>query len=368
VADNSQGTLIAFLFLLFSLVPVIPALGYYAARWMLQAKSFVVHGVMLPIHSFLFWYLTCASLAASIFGVWLRYSSSSDKKRQAPVRTEDLLNEPQMRFAICYALCTEIEAYRTNKRVPHMERASSLWKDLLPSLHRLFGFGSQWREEGNGPDSFEQYMLAREGLIVHPQHEATQFFPQLHKLITTLSWFQVNDRTASIISAFDALRSKIRDRIKDKKDLFQVSKCLTPLSVYLYTQIPDISDTELQKQNFHQVEKDALDVFVTQMGLLEPYKSERRKTSKIKAGEARRAKLGNLLLATVGSGSPFIRFASIWFIVQIFVAVTIPVFILTIKALKIDSTMIALLVGSPLAIAAALTAVPPADPRRKRRR
>jgi hypothetical protein len=46
-----------------------------------------------------------------------------------------------MRFALCYALISELDAYRTNKRQTHIYTARTYWRGLLESLREAFGVG-----------------------------------------------------------------------------------------------------------------------------------------------------------------------------------------------------------------------------------
>jgi hypothetical protein len=185
-----------------------------------------------------------------------------------------------------------------------------------------------------------------------------KFFPQVNKLLDRFSWFKLDPRTESIITAFDGLRSKLSGRIRDKKDLFQVSNCLLPFSLYLYTLIPDITDTEQEKEKLGIFQEISLSSFVQEMASLPDYTPEKRVDSKTEKSAASKAKVGGMLSATVENSAPFFRFISIWVIVQIVVAIAISAFLATVKTLKMDSTLVALLIGSPFAIAAALTAIP----------
>jgi hypothetical protein len=357
--DGVFGTIGFFLLLLFSLIPALPALAYFLSRWISKPLALNVYGIHLSVHSFLFWYLALSALSAICFGIRLKYSSIRQKSGTPTINTAELLNQSQMRFALCYSVKSEIDSYRTNRLPGHIEKANMFWRQLLPSLQDALG-------------SETDYGISSPSGMMHPEWQLTyarpisefvngrrrKFFPQVHKLLDRFSWFKLDPRTESVITAFDGLRSKLSGRIRDKKDLFQVSNCLLPFSLYLYTLIPDITDTEQEKENLGVFQEISLTSFVQEMASLADYTPEKRVDSKTEKSAASKAKVGGMLSATVGNTAPFLRFISIWIIVQIFVAIAISTFLAAVKTLKMDSTLVALLIGSPFAIAAALTAIP----------
>jgi hypothetical protein len=264
-----------------------------------------------------------------------------------------------MRFALCYAVRSEIDLYRTNKRPTHIEKARQYWKMLIRSLREALGTESDhWIGLSRGLIHPTWQLSSEPTDIPFRRRHQERFFPQVHRLLDQFSWFELDARTESIIGSFDGLRPKIGARLRDKKDLFLVSKPLVPFSFYLFTQIPDISDTEEDKTLLRHYEDQALNAFVDEMTLLNEYTPENRITSKIAMSAAKKAKVGDFLSNTVGNPAPFLRFISIWIVLQIIVGIAVLVFLSAIKNLKLDSTLIALLVGSPFAIAAALTAIP----------
>jgi hypothetical protein len=357
--DGTPVTIGFFLFLLFSLIPALPALGYFISHWISKPLTLTIWRLHLSVHSFLFWYLTISALSALLFGIRLKYSSVQQKKNKPTFNAAELLSEPQMRFALCYSVRSEIDAYRTNKRNIHIEKARSFWRKLLISLRDALGSGSDyWRDSWTGMPRPEVQFIYPDEVRRRLRKEKERFFPQVHKLLTTFPWFKLDARTESILLAFDGLRSKLSGRLRDKEDLFQVSNCLFPFSLYLYTQIPDISDTKEEKATFLAFQELALDAFVHEMTLLNNYTPAVRVNTKIEHFSVNKAKVGGILSSTVGNSSPFLRFASMWILLQVFVGIAVSVFLATVKTLKLDSTLIALLIGSPFAIAAALTAIP----------
>jgi uncharacterized membrane protein len=356
--DGTGGTIVFFLFLFFSLVPVIPLIGYLVSRWIRSPLSFAVFHRTFSAHTFLFWYVACVVVSAALFGLRLRYASHLEKKSAIKIsaRREDALSDPHVRFALCYAMRSEIEDYRTNKLKHHIEKAREYWNNFIPLLREALGSDRYWsdpRYMANPRMYFEAELRA-----TPLKQQRKQFFPEVHKLLSDFSWFKLDATTEGIILAFDDLQPKLNDRLYDKKDLDQISKCLLPLEFYLYTQIPDIADTEEDRERLKQVEKSSLMSFVHEMSVLDKYLSPNTASPVIPKSVVKKEKLAKLLTLTVGNPSPFLRFSSIWFVVQSGLAIAVPIFLIADRAIKLDSTLIALLVGSPLAIAAGLTAIP----------
>ena len=356
VYDGSSITIPCFLLLLFSLIPVIPALAYLAVHRVLRPVVLNFRGQhSVPIHSFLFWYIFCSALFGVVFGIRLLFSSFQKKRSTPKIDNDELLNAPQMRFALCFSVILEIEAYRTNKLSLHIERAKNYWRKFIRSLQDHLGGRSFWNEEmvfAHADPAMSGEILRRRSL------EGNQFFPQVHTLLEIFSWFRLEPQTEAIILAFDGLRSKLRSRIIAKKDLFQVSECLCPLSLYLFAQIPDISDTEEDKTRFAEIEKIALDSFAQVMTQMIPYEPERLDLQGVRNAVSKEARLKSLVSSSVGNSSVFIRFVSMWLILQLFIGIAVAIFTSAMKNVKFDSTMLALLIGTPLAISAALTAIP----------
>jgi len=123
-------------------------------------------------------------------------------------------------------------------------------------------------------------------------------------------------------------------------------------------QIPDIPDTEAEKSRFAKFETDALKLFADEMSQMSVYTSEHHVAPKAQQAAAKKAQIRGALAATVGNSSTFVRFFWMWCVIQLFLGTAVPVCVVIGKNVKLDSTLIALLIGSPLAIAAALTAIP----------
>ena len=357
--DGFPTSTIFFLIFFFSLVPLIPALMRIVAEHFFPVHIYSFWGVKLSNQSFLFWYLIALAVSGSLFKIRLSYSSAQERKfnLSQPPRPERL-SKHQLRFALCYSVEAEIDLYRINKRNIHIDTATKLWHEFMDSLEQIFGFGYKPMSMADRLDIHrERFRLEKEGLPSSPSTKDS-FFPDVQSQIRQFSWFKLDVRTAEIIRAFDSLRSKLSGRIADRKDLFEVSQSLFPLSSYLYSEIPDLADTESEKESLANVSRCALEIFTEEMEKLAFYSPEEKPIPKPTKAEASKARIGVLLDRTVSNGNRFLRFCSIWIIFQIFCGFAVFGFISEVKGLKLDSTLIALLIGSPFAVAAALTAIP----------
>jgi hypothetical protein len=165
------------------------------------------------------------------------------------------------------------------------------------------------------------------------------------------------------MDAFNDLRPKLNDRIKDRKDVSLVMRCLSPLNTYLYTQIPELSDTEVERQILEELARVSLLNFGAEIKGIAAYASEKRPTS-VPVEMRNKRGFFEMLSWLFGNELTIIRFISCWIILLILVTLATVLSLLEIKGLKLDSTMIALAIGSPLAVAAVLAAIPASSKRR----
>jgi hypothetical protein len=357
--DGFSTSLIFFLGFFFSLIPLIPALMRVVVKYFFPVHVYSFWDVKLSNQSFLFWYLISSAISGILFILRLRYSSFQEKKinLSRPSRPERL-SKHQLRFALCYSVEAEIDLYRINKRNIHIDTATKLWREFMDSLEHMFGFGYAPMSPADRLDiDLGRFRLEREGLPSRRSPKG-QFFPDVQAQIRQFSWFKLDVRTAEVIRAFDSLTSKLSGRIADRKDLFEVSQSLFPLSSYLYSEIPDLADTEIEKGTLADLSSYALGIFTEEMEKLTFYSPEEKSIPMPTKAEASKARIAVLLDRTVSNRIPFIKFCSIWLIFQIFCGVAVFGFISEVKGLKFDSTLIALLIGSPFAVAATLTAIP----------
>jgi hypothetical protein len=155
-----------------------------------------------------------------------------------------------------------------------------------------------------------------------------------------------------ILKAFDEFMAKLRDRLKDRKDLQTIATALTYLASYQYFEIPELSDSK--SEEYFEEGIQSLVNFAKQVTSLPPYSSERAKvTPKEKLSRKLIAFMGKVT-ALFGHENPLLAF----FVWLIFLALLFSIGffeMLRYFAIKVDSTILTTLVGGP--ILGALTAV-----------
>jgi hypothetical protein len=116
----------------FSVFPIVPLVVWALIRWLLPHWQFAIHGWPIPVHSFLFWWAACVTVFLP-----LAIATNVLDTRLAKRHTEDLLNPPPMRFALCHAIVQEIDRYTKNRLPKHLENAMNYWNRLMPMLRDL---------------------------------------------------------------------------------------------------------------------------------------------------------------------------------------------------------------------------------------
>src|ERR1035437_5956606 len=101
-------------------------------------------------------------------------------------------------------------------------------------------------------------------------------------LLRTFSWFKLDPKTQKVLDGLRGFHSKIRDRIRDKKDLSEVSACLLYLAAYLYTQIPELDPNPNEKEGkvFAQWGEEELVSFANSVAQFPAYSSEEGRVAK----------------------------------------------------------------------------------------
>jgi hypothetical protein len=165
--------------------------------------------------------------------------------------------------------------------------------------------------------------------------------------------------TSRILEALYSVPLKITGRLKDKKDLSSVTSALSSLAGYLYSAIPEISGTERHSSaEMEEFGERSLSRFVEAIEPLtlyiaepQPLRGKERAKFKIAAVIAWIASLfchENLLL----------KFSVWWILTQTLVIAAVFSASRYVPGLKLDSTLISLIVGTPLLVSAAALAGP----------
>jgi len=346
--------------LIFSLIPAIPAIVNGLVGIMVKAPTLVIFGSNIPIHFFLFWFIVCSAMSGALLGLCVIISSIRDKAFERKFPPGDLLNASQISFAQCYSTISEIESYRTNKRSVHITAACDHWYEFILFLDN--GLESQSRHFIRGIEVGPQYdwnstTEQKADSLFKIAKEKRHFMPRVQYLIATSAWFKVDPDTEAILNAFDELVCKITYRILDRRELGLVAECLRHLCMYLYTRVPELADAEKTREKLDEEAYTAITIFAKQVKEMTVYQPEQTKISETEAAAKLKRGANNLAIRLFCNEVPLIRFASWWVVVQLVVGTAIAVCLETIKSLLLDSTLIALVVGSPLAIAAAMTAI-----------
>jgi hypothetical protein len=347
--------------LFFSLIPAIPAILNGLAGIMVKAPTLLVFGLNIPIHSFLFWFIVSAAMSGALLGLCIKISSIKDKAIERKFPPGDLLNDAQIRFAQCYSTMSEIESYRTNRRPAHITTACDHWYEFILFLDN--GLELHPRRLIRGLEMEPQYVWKgtaeqKADSLSRIAKKKRHFMPQIQYLLATSAWFKVDPDTEAILKAFDELISKITYRILDRRELGLVAECLRSLCVYLYTRVPDLADAERTKGKLDEEAYTAISIFAKQVKEMTVYQPEQIPKTEPQASTKLKRRANSLVIRLFCNEVLLIRFVSWWLILQIGVGTAIAVFLETVKLLTLDSTLIAMVVGSPLAIAEGMTAIP----------
>jgi hypothetical protein len=255
-----------------------------------------------------------------------------------------------MRFAYCYSVVDEISAFQTNGLQKHIDSALDNWKECQRLLYFMFR---------------PFYMLemptvakTQAQFAIDPASESQRFdlFLEVEELKRRFSWFRVQPDTDATLDALVALPSKIRDRIRDKKDLSQVGSCLLQLSGYLYSRIPDVPQS-YGGESVEELGFKCRQVFVNELSLLPPYATESKSM----------VPRSSLLRSLIGAAKQFsslwvhentlVCFMVWWGLTELLTLVSLRIVLHFLPGVVVDSVLVSLIVGGPLACAATVVAL-----------
>lgn len=334
-----------FLFV-FSIIPGIP----YAlsAFFRLLVKGTVVSVLRhnIPLSSFWLWWPTCFAVTLSA----LVYTQKVSPRR-AKERKKDWLSQFQMRFACCYAIEDEIKKYQTNHLPQHIEKCMRLWEKLMKQLRTMLRPYTDIIPYDVPIDHIE--FMSRPHWDVRSRFN---LYPDLELLKDRFDWFRLERETEKVIGAFDSLPSKIRDRLKDKKDLTSAAQCLRDLAGYLYSLIPELSPKEGAK-SLSVSGAICLGAFAERINSLEVY------TSEVKV-ETRERHLWIGILSSIKQSvevfsheNIFVCFFSWYIFTQVLAATTLYATLYLFPQVKVDSVIVSTLVGGPIACGVTAAAI-----------
>jgi hypothetical protein len=307
------------------------------AWWVVGPSIISFRGLRFHIASFWFWWVLSFAVSLLMLVLVAKFSgvNSEEKKKW--------LSPPQMRFAFCYGVVEEIQNYKTNQRPVHIDAAVEFLDKTYKSMF-----------EDSSLNTPEQIHLARQygAMIVGP-----------FALDNPPNWYRVHPETETILKAFREFILKLRDRLKDKKDLAGIEAALTDLAAYYYTQIPELSESKSATRFEEGTE--ILFNFAQQIIALPPYRSERLNPTP-KETLARK-----LFVAARQIGLPFshrnvlVAFCA-WLVLMIVLFWGGFYIALRFFAVRMDSTIMTALIGGPIATAVTGATIPRLGKSKKR--
>lgn len=326
---RDHGSPIFVLFFIFCLIPLFPYIFWKIASRYLGSTTVSVWSARIHLASFWFWWVGffIVSLVVLLIATKASGVPSETKKRW--------LSPPQMRFAYCYGTVYEIRTYTKNRMQRHIDTAL----EYLGKTANYF----YWVAPPSGSISFADHRSFVQQQTMFGV-EATRGCPP--------KWYRLRPETEQILEAFKDFDVKLRDRVKDRKDLPAVETALTYLASYQHSEIPELSDSTSEARFDEGIQ--SLLSFAQQMKSLPPYRSEQLKpTPKQKLSQKLFAFcLG--IMALFRHQNVLLAFAS-WLLLLSFLFGLAMFIALRHFQVKPDSTIVTALISGP--ILGAVTAV-----------
>jgi len=350
-----------------SVVPIIPVVIWALVRWLFLPRQVVFYGRVIPVGSFLFWYVTAALtfVAAAVLIGFL------GNRKEKPV--SERLDAAPIRFALCYALVQELDRYSKNRIPKHINCAAEYWPVLKGSLRSFLNPFSM----RSGP-MLVSPAIEVTSLVASDLDAATiadmrdhgfagpgltkyhSLFPQIELLRMSHSWFRLEPDTIKIVNGLNLLSVKITgDRLKDKKDLPSIAQPLKELAGYLYSEIPEVASTGLHnKGDLAKFGEQCLLQFAELIQNVPTYSPEPRALAPKERATRKLVMLALWFVALFSHENLLVRFSCWWFFSQSFVLAVLKITMQWVPTLKADSTLISLVIATPLVVSVAALAAP----------
>jgi hypothetical protein len=325
--------------LVFSVIPVLP----YVTQRLLRYHAFHIRGITFSMAALWMWWLLCVF---SFTLILIALASVTNRRTEAKRST--WLSRPQLRFALSYAIVNEIEKYQTNRLPKPISKASDYEVELWSLVAELFN------------DNFGHMLVTSEsieGLRVHLL-PITQF----DILRRRFSWLRLESRTEKILNAFGSYHDKIRGRIVDKKDLRAISYCLLYLSGYFYSQIPELQSDPVQETDgksvpLEQWGEKQLDLFASTVAEFSEYSPEEEKLAKQQLLKQRVESRVTRMSNVFSHENIFVCFSSWLICLAALVWLGTWAMLRAVPALRMDSVLVSMVIGTPIIGAATLVAI-----------
>ena len=252
-----------------------------------------------------------------------------------------------MRFAHCYSVVNELGKYERNRLPSCLDNAIRFWRWLLNSIPGALGLG---------PDPFR----GEKGWEFPPPNISRwDWSPGRHfsslDVFSKQPWFKLESNAALILTAFKELPSKISDRLKDGKDLSAVATCLSHLAGYLYSVIPGISSAG-QSEELRTFGNEHLKEFARAITQWTVYESEPKLSESQPKSEAALSQRESTALSDanplVSRQKVSVRFLLWWACIQVLVVIGVIIGSHWKSSLWLEPAVIAMMIGTPLVVAA----------------
>jgi hypothetical protein len=338
-------TLVIVVFI-FSLIPLLPYGLSFAASRLFGPRLLTFWSIRFALASFWFWWIASFFTSLLLLIATLKIAGPTKEER------DKWLSPQQMRFAYCYGIVSEIRNYRTNHLARHIKTAAeyletvatSLLRARIPDLADGIYPEEYWRAE---IQLSEASAVRLRGLRVSRPY-----------------WYKLDPVTEDILRAFADFLPKLRDRVRDRKDIAIIESAVTDLAGYFYTEVPEISDgtDETGLQNLGMA---SLMSFAQKVNDLPPYRSEPQRPSPEEKVSRKVVSIGQRVSGLFNHENLLISFFT-WYVLLLLLFSGGFYFALRyIPGVKVDSTVITAAVGGPIATAITAVTIPRVGKKKK---
>jgi hypothetical protein len=247
-----------------------------------------------------------------------------------------------MRFAYCYGVVHEIRRYKTNQIGRHIDTAMNYLDKTAMALFRVSSLDTS---EGFYPDQYWRRELLLSG------HQMAVF----NLIGRCPKWYRLRPETETILQACQEFAPKLGDRLKDRKDLGALESALTDLAAYQYTEIPELSDSKSESRFEEGTE--LLLSFAQKVIALPPYRSEPLNPTPKEKLSRKLLLAGGKLTVLFSHENVLVAFVS-WLILMLVLFWGGFYVALRFVPIKMDSTILAALIGGPIATAVTAATIP----------
>jgi len=255
------------------------------------------------------------------------------------------LSPQQLRFAYCYGALDEIRRYCSSGAPQHIETADAYLRNLEGAMMRASTLDLA---EGAYPYHYWQ-SDAWVGRRKSGEHASVGVRLKLP------IWYRLHPETEEIVKAFPRL-SRLKERAADGNDLAVVESALTDLGTFLYTEIANVPGAA-PRAALERVGADSLLSFAKKVNVLPPYKRQQRRPEsrgRLLRGLAALAQWSAAILTDENVITAFFAWYFLTLVLE--VAACVVAFRLF-PTLRMDTALMATVIGTPFLVAAAALVV-----------